>query len=163
MTNRTRKVCSQFVCKAIALVCAALIAFAFAQESRGETFVNVNAAAYHFDREAVKEHDFNENNLGLGLEYSSKNWGVLAGEYKNSLRKTSWYVLGRYSPLHFGNVDVGIVAGALTGYAQPISPAVGLIVSAQWEKVGFNVILTPSIPEKGAYGFAGLQLRYKLW
>ena len=86
-------------------------------------YVDLNLHAYHFDREAVKEQHFNENNWGGGLEYTNDVVGVMGGYYRNSIWRPSWYLLGRYTPLQFDltskdRVNVGILAGALSGYTR---------------------------------------------
>ncbi|WP_186083208.1 hypothetical protein [Burkholderia gladioli] len=87
-------------------------------------YVDLNLHAYHFDRQAKKEYDFNENNWGGGLEYTNDVVGVMVGYYRNSIWRPSWYLLGRYSPVQFDftskdRMNVGIVAGALSGYTEP--------------------------------------------
>ncbi|PQV53314.1 hypothetical protein [Paraburkholderia sp. BL21I4N1] len=86
-------------------------------------YVDLNLHAYHFDRTAKKENDFNENNWGGGLEYTNDVVGVMAGYYRNSIWRPSWYLLARYTPVQLDitskdRVNVGIVAGGLSGYTK---------------------------------------------
>jgi hypothetical protein len=148
---------------AITALAVVLLAVALTAEAKADTFVNVNVAAYHYDRAAVAERGFNEHNLGAGLEFTKDDVGAMVGEYTNSMRRTSWYALGKYTPIHAGVFSFGVVAGGVTGYLlAPVTPVFGAIATAQWQRVGVSIVLTPSMPEKDTYGFAGLQLRFKL-
>ncbi|HDR9236665.1 TPA: hypothetical protein QDB43_000350 [Burkholderia vietnamiensis] len=132
-------------------------------------YVDVNLHAYHFDRQAKKEYDFNENNWGGGLEYTNDVVGVMAGYYRNSLRDPSWYVLGRYTPLQFDltskdRLNLGIVAGALSGYKKN-TMVPGFTYTPILNGLGATWVKTPtSVPGQKPRGFmpaAGVLLSYE--
>jgi hypothetical protein len=127
-------------------------------------YIDQNIAAHHFDRKAVDELHLNENNPGLGYEHVDPESGIrtLIGAYRNSIRKNSIYALMGYSPLRAGDFSAGIVAGGVTGYDRPVAPAVGGLLSYDGPDYGANVVLVPNVPSKNVYGYAGLQMKYKL-
>lgn len=136
---------------------------ALSPRAHADTFINVNVAAYHYDRKITSDNNFNESNFGIGIELIKSDVGAMFGEYKNSIYDTSWYALARYSPIHIGIFSVGLAAGGVTGYRGSIvKPAAGLIFTAQHKRIGLNLLLTPNIPEDNVYGFAGLQLRLSI-
>jgi hypothetical protein len=64
-----------------------LLAFVPVVSSAGELWGVVTTTSYHFDRSA----NLNENNIGLGIEYSlSDNNRLIAGEFSNSYYRTSF-------------------------------------------------------------------------
>lgn len=87
-------------------------------------YVDANLHAYHFDRQAVKEYHFNENNLGVGLEWVRGDvWRIMVGQYHNSIWRNATYFLAGYTPLAVAitdkdHVNIGVVAGALSGYTE---------------------------------------------
>lgn len=86
-------------------------------------YIDANVHAYHFDRAEAAANHYNENNWGGGFELTNDVLGIEAGYYYNSLRKDSFYFLGRYTPVQFDitskdRVNVGVVAGILSGYVK---------------------------------------------
>lgn len=129
----------------------------------GEHFMTVNMAAYHFNRGATQDLNFNEKNFGLGYEYKKEDTTYHVGYYENSVRKTSLYALVSYSPLHLNNIDIGVVGGGITGYnIEPIAPAFGASVTIASNTVAMNIMLVPEVQSLGVYGFAGFQLKFKI-
>ena len=130
-------------------------------------YLDQNLAAYHWDRNAVKEKNFNEVNPGLGIEYDNGKWRGMLGNYLNSMRGNSNYGLLGYTPIikntDYGTFKAGMIGGGVTGYDLPIAPVAGLLGSYQNGKFGLNLMAVPDaeIGGKKAYGFAGLQARYK--
>lgn len=140
-----------------------IIAMLVSSNVMADAYINVNVAAYHFNREATKTYNFNEINPGIGMEFSDRNGGYMVGTYKNSIYRQSVYALVSYTPIHVSNVDIGVVAGGVTGYEYaPIVPAIGVLVTMKYKKVGINLMLVPEVQSIEAYGFAGLQLSYKM-
>lgn len=132
-------------------------------------YVDLNLHAYHFDRQAKKEYDFNENNWGGGLEYTNDVIGVMAGYYRNSIWRPSWYVLARYTPVQLDitskdRVNVGIVAGALSGYMKN-TMVPGFTYTPVLNALGATWVKTPtSVPGQEPRGFmpaAGLIVSYE--
>ncbi len=143
------------------LIFSSLISPAFAGEV---TYLDINLASHHFQRSEVARQNLSEFNPGIGIEHDMGDWRQMAGVYRNSIRRTSAYVLAGYTPLHIGKASVGIVGGAITGYEVPVAPALGLIASLQFDKFGVNLIAVPDahVMHKRVNGFAGFQARYKL-
>jgi hypothetical protein len=78
-----------------------------------ENWLDVSTTSVHINA----EQSYNRNNFGLGVE---RRWGelfVMAGRYNNSLGTPSRYAMLGYTPVHVLGADVGLVAGALDGYA----------------------------------------------
>lgn len=129
-----------------------------------DLYLDANLGSYHWDRGA----NMNERNPGLGLERDTGDWRQMLGMYKNSLGKPSGYAMLGYTPLQYqtalGELKLGGLAGALSGYEMPVVPALGLLASLQRGRLGLNFIATPSakMGDKRALGFAGLQARYRL-
>lgn len=132
------------------------------------TYLDANLGSYHWNRDAVKDMNFRETNPGLGLEHDSGKWRQMIGEYLNSNKKHSNYALLGYTPFQtqtpLGLLKAGIVGGGITGYDVPVAPALGLLATLQNGKYGLNFTAVPDASMNGhkAYGFAGLQARYKL-
>lgn len=125
-------------------------------------YINQNLTAYHYDRDAVREKNFNENNPGIGYESDDGIHRVMLGGYKNSERRNSLYALAGYTPFRLGDLQAGIVGGGVTGYRRDITPVLGLLMSKKLGDLGVNLVLSPNVPKQNVYGFAGLQLRYPL-
>src|SRR3990172_1327517 len=127
-------------------------------------YLDINLASHHFQRGEVARQNLSESNPGIGIERDTGDWRQMAGAYRNSIRRTSAYALVGYTPLHIGQASIGLVGGAITGYAVPVTPALGLIASLQFERFGVNIIAVPDahVMHKRVNGFAGFQIRYKL-
>ena len=125
-------------------------------------YINQNLAAYHWERDAVKKYNLNENNPGIGFERDYGLSRLMVGGYKNSDRKNSLYALLGYTPVEINNLKAGVFGGGVTGYDRPVIPAAGLLFSYQGKDLGANVMLTPNVPRQNIHGFAGLQLRYPI-
>lgn len=77
----------------------------------GQTYVQVNGVSLH-DRPG-----YNAFNYGAGVEQVvAQDWTVAGGWYRNSERSGSTYVYGRYAFYKQGHWDIGVAAGAVTGY-----------------------------------------------
>lgn len=87
-------------------------AYSLADSSKG-LWVQFGGFSHHMDR----SRNFNEHNFGLGAQYRfNENHAVSVGYYRNSIRETSHYALYKYTPLHYGPVSAGVMAGAVDGY-----------------------------------------------
>ena len=76
-----------------------------------QTYLQINGVSVH-DRPG-----YNEFNYGAGIEHTlEKNWNVAGGWYRNSERRGSGYVYGRYAVYRQGHWDIGVAVGAVTGY-----------------------------------------------
>jgi len=135
----------------------------FSTFTNAQDYLDVSVAAYHWNRKATVDNDFNEINAGVGFtrDVGDERW--MAGFYKNSVRKYSTYVLYGYTPIKVGEVKIGFVVGGITGYQYMIVPAAGLLLTYQPScNLGINLLATPNFPKNNVYGFLGLQLRFKL-
>jgi len=110
---------------------------------KAEDYVVATLASYHFNR----SKDYNERNYGLGFERTYEdNWRGHAGAYKNSLDRTTAYVLTSYTPWRWGEWHAGGAAGLGTGYnSRPIGVLVGGFAIREWRNgFGVNVIVHPT-------------------
>lgn len=142
---------------ALLLVLASATAFA------DTTFVDVNLHAHHWNRTDVAQHNLNEVNPGIGLNFTEGDYHKLIGVYKNSNRQWSKYALLAYTPVGVGNVHVGVVSGVVTGgYKTPYKFASGLyFIVNLTDKVNLNITAVPTVRSMNCYGFAGFQLSVK--
>lgn len=142
--------------KTIALAFALLAPIA---AQAGDVWLNINAVSHHFNT----EHKFNQNNVGVGVEYQHGDYLAMAGRYNNSMGYPSRYALAGWLPLQYGPVRLGALAGALDGYPAinggKVGPAAALLAQIAGDRVGVNLMLLP--PFKGAPLTAGLQFRIK--
>lgn len=129
-----------------------------------EDFIDVTFHSYHYDRSLVAEQGLNEHNIGIGFERDMGDTRLMVGEYHNSYYKNSVYAIAGYTPIHVGNVSVGVAAGAITGYNSTVVGLAAALVSVDYKSVGVNILAVPSVTYQGEYysGFAGFQMRFKL-
>ncbi len=128
-----------------------------------ELWLNPGAYSYHFNR----DKGLNGNNLGLGAEYRYSTVGsVMLGEFDNSDRYTSHYVVWHWEPLGWGPVRFGAVAGAIDGYPHMLDGgwffAVIPTISIDYKYVGASVLLVPSYQNR-LYGAISLQLKLRVF
>ena len=127
--------------------------------------LDISTTSYH-TRQWARD-SLNQDNPGLGLEYQlSGDWGLAAGEYRNSYRRTSFYALAAWTPLRLAlsagwHLAAGLDAGAITGYTRAEAPARPLMASALLEVRspqgwGINLVDVPNMGRSA--GFIGLQL-----
>lgn len=115
-------------------------------------YIDANVHAYHFDRAEAAANHYNENNWGGGFELTNDVLGIEAGYYYNSLRKDSFYFLGRYAPIQFDltskdRVNVGILAGILSGYEKTTTTYTnGYTVNQVPDNDGFGGTLPVLVP-----------------
>lgn len=109
--------------------------------AHADTWLVANVASHHFSKDK-----FNEQNYGLGIEYvGSNDVTYAAGFYDNSINRHSNYIAAAYTPIAFSQVHIGIFAGAVTGYqGHGINPFAGAMGKMEFEKLGVNLLLTPS-------------------
>jgi len=85
----------------------------FASAYKPQTWVNLGGFSRHF----ASNKGYNENNLGLGLEYrTSPELSYMAGAYYNSVRKTTSYAAVNWQPWQLGPVKLGAALGVMNGY-----------------------------------------------
>jgi hypothetical protein len=123
----------------------AFLAFAPALAIAGELWGVLNTKSYHFNR----SNDWNENNVGLGLEYSVANdVRLIAGEYYNSYFRTSFYGGGALFSDQWKGFRLAASLGVLSGY--PVQAGYDrlqpfLLPSVIWEggRSGANLVFFP--------------------
>lgn len=132
--------------------------------------LDVNIGSVH--TEAWARNSLNQRNPGVGLEWApSRTWAVAFGEYWNSYRRATAYVLGEWTPIQLGDandwhLDAGVGAGFASGYRHnevATAPFVGAAIVRLVSPSGFalNVV---GVPNAGAEqsGFIGFQLAVPL-
>jgi len=122
-----------------------LILLLFISNVSAQTYVQINGVSLH------DQSGYNGFNYGAGLEQVIHGpWSVAGGWYYNSEYRGSAYAYGRYAFYRQGPWDVGIAAGAVTGYQRaPVIPMAFPEVCYSWvcslfaprlESTGANVI-----------------------
>ena len=77
----------------------------------GQTYVQINGISVH------DQPGYNGINYGAGVEHTvTRDWTMAGGWYRNSERRGSGYAYGRYALYKQDSWDLGIAAGAVTGY-----------------------------------------------
>ena len=111
-----------------------------------ELWINVGGFSRHFAR----HNGYNENNLGLGVEYrTSAELSFMAGAYDNSVRKTTSYAAVNWQPWSLGPIKLGGTLGVMNGYPSLAKGGTffAALPMATWEgkRYGINVGLIPSM------------------
>jgi hypothetical protein len=115
-----------------------------------QTYVQINGISAH-DRSG-----YNGLNYGAGIETSvSDRWTVAGGWYHNSESRGSTYAYGRYAFYKKDSWNIGIAAGAVTGYSR------SRIVPMAFPELCYNwlcAVAFPRVEDTGA-NVVGLRLR----
>ena len=140
------------------LILAAAVALTACQ-AQAETHLQVHGISHHLEARSVGQ--WNERNVGLGMRKQyTRDLGVQAGFYRNSIDRTTAYLLGQYTPLHVGSLSAGVFAGLASGYNYKYPLAGGLLATYQGGKYSTTLRYIPSI--KGiATGVLGLEVGVK--
>ena len=116
----------------------------------------VSGASYHFrDRD-----EYRADNPGIGWERRDTliPLSYMAGYYRNSYDRDTFYAGARWEPLDFGAVRLGVFVGLASGYWTPV---VALpMASIEMGPVGVNLVALPNIRDYA--GYLGVQLKFKL-
>ncbi len=114
--------------------------------SNAQLWLNVGGFSRHFHRDA----GYNENNLGIGIEYrTSPEISYMAGSYYNSVRKNTTYAAVNWQPWTVGPFKLGAAVGLMNGY--PAMNRGGHFFAAlpmatyEGRRFGINLGLIPSI------------------
>lgn len=123
--------------------------------SPAQTYGVVTLTSYHFDNDGQ-----NQANAGLGVEQVvGDRLSVIAGEYRNSISRTSVYAGLAWTPLTVWNLHAGFAAGVVSGYERhPIAMAVPM-VSLERPRYGANIFIAPSLRDTS--GGVGFQFKVK--
>lgn len=137
--------------------------------ARADLFLDVNTVSRHWSRSDVRQYDLSEVNPGLGIsadnvpDDNGNLHDYMAGFYRNSVKRWSTYYTFGYHLADYHHGHFAIFAGGITGNAQGgLEPIAGLSANYQFDRLGLRLLLTPSMPAMQAYGFAGLQIRYRI-
>lgn len=127
-----------------------------------QVWLNFGGVSHHFDR----SKKYNERNNGLGLEIRvSPDASLMAGQYKNSVGKTTSYFGGTYQPFHVGNAKFGAAIGVMNGYQRinngGLFPMAIPMMTYEAGRVGVNVGVIPNIQKHGVDGAVIFQLKIK--
>ena len=131
--------------------------------AKSELWLNPGLLSYHFDQ----SRNFNALNYGFGGEYKFSSVASLtAGTFRNSNYRQSNYIGAYWQPIAIGPVHIGVVAGGFNGYLSNNNggwfPAVLPAFTVEGKRVGFNLILIPSIADRVS-GSLSLQLKLKVF
>lgn len=121
-------------------------------------YLNFGGVSHHFSDEK-----FTENNYGLGLEVPVGGFLVGAGVYKNSIGRTSRYIVAEKCMLQTGPLCLGGLAGFVDGYelnSGGFTPMVAPTVTAEAGNFGVRLVYVPEVEKKVA-AVVSLQFRVK--
>ena len=106
------------------------------------------------------DRGFNQHNPGAGVQCDARDWAVAAGEYRNSYRRTTAYVMGAWLPVHTGSWSFGAAIGPATGYHLPVMG--GLMARYRPSTpLGINLLLSPPAAKSGS-AMIGMQLTWSI-
>ena len=119
--------------------------------SQAETYVQLNGASVH------DCPGFNSVNYGAGVEQTvTDRWSVSGGWYRNSEYRGSVYGYTRYSVYKNGPWDIGIGAGAVTGYQRM------RVMPMAFPEVCYSYLCVIALPQVDASGASALAFHLRL-
>lgn len=129
-----------------------------------ELWINVGAHSEHFGKKEGAS-DFNDNNLGLGIEYRTSNtYAYTLGYYDNSLDRPTHYAGVFCQPLQWGYARFGAVVGLMDGYPAMNNGNYFLAalpaVSVEYKRIGMNLLFIPPLPQ--IVSAVAIQIKFKL-
>lgn len=112
----------------------------------GETHLVIHGLSHHFHARPSGQA-WNEVNTGIALRRSFGG-GVSGqiGAYRNSINRTSGYLLVDYTPLHIGPVSAGGFIGAASGYVDAVRPIAGAVLRVDAGRFTPTLRLIPKVP-----------------
>lgn len=139
----------------VGAILVALAVVGFVGFCKAQDWIVMSGLAKHLDGES---HCNNHITKGGGFERRiSGTWRAAGGIYDNSNCRLSAYAAAVWLPLRSGPWGFGGLAGGLTGYRMPVSPAGGLAATYEERRWGVNLIYIPPFKESG--NVAWLQLK----
>ena len=123
----------------------------FIGHASAETYIQINGASVH-DRPG-----FNGINYGAGVEQTvTDRWTVAGGWYRNSEYRGSTYGYARYAVYKDGPWDIGIGAGAVTGYnSYSVAPMA-------FPEVCYSYVCAIAIPQVNSTGASALAMHLRI-
>jgi len=107
----------------------------------------ISIVPHGFSKHANSSRSYNENNWGVGVRFNYKDFAIQAGNYKNSIRGNSSYLLVDWNLVEYETISCiklegGPFIGAATGYSQPVTPIGGLQAAVKCKNffVRFRVV-----------------------
>lgn len=128
-------------------------------EEKKHSYLNFGGASHHFSDEK-----FTENNYGLGLEVPMGGYLVGLGAYKNSLGRTSRYIVAEKCIFPSGPICLGALSGFVDGYylnGGNFIPMVAPTVTVDMGSMGLRLIYAPEI-DKSMPAVVSIQLRLRI-
>lgn len=120
-----------------ALIAIAALIAATAQAEPGDYHLIIHGASYH-TVPRTSGPQWNQVNPGMGLRYElSDTVSLQVGAYKNSYYRKSLYAGADWTPVEYGNFQLGGFLGAASGYADKAGIAGGGLV--RWQGKDFSV------------------------
>ena len=122
-------------------------------------WVNFGGVSKHFSSER-----FQDSNKGLGIEVPVSGYLIGVGMYRNSVNRTSRYVVAEKTMLRYGPVGLGAMAGFVDGYPMndgSFIPMVAPSMTVDAGRVGLRFIYIPQV-EKRVASVISVQIRVKL-
>jgi hypothetical protein len=129
----------------------AILLTIFIGQSSAETYVQINGISVH------DHQGFNGFNYGAGIEHAiTDRWSVAGGWYRNSEYRGSTYGYVRYAMYKNGLWDIGIGAGAVTGYSSySVAPMA-------FPEVCYSYLCAIAIPQVNANGASALAFHLRV-
>lgn len=140
------------------LIIIALLALSASLQA-GELSLQLSGKSHHIN----PSQEYNEQNYGAGITYQVKQQYLAAGFYKNSLNRTTEYLLaGWRKDLVDGDITVspGVMIGGLTGYKDKAVIALAPTLTVGYQRVKLNTLILPAI--NGFDGVIFMQLEITL-
>lgn len=145
----------------------AVILIAFGTESKANENVTLMSGFYSIHagsgNSKTTGKPYNENNYGIGLRIDGGAWnGWMFGTYENSHFRQSIYAAKEWKTGRVGPFQLGLVAGAVTGYNMRVMPLVlpEFIINMWRAEV---VFLAQPFDVSNAAAMVAVQLRWKFW
>ena len=121
---------------------------------KADTWIVTTVASYH-----PGGGDYNERNLGLGLEHGGEKFRIVGGGYRNSFYRDSYYIGMTAGMMKLGPVKIGLMAGGVTGYEDTVEPVLMPFMAIEGKQVGANLGIMPA--KDGGVTVIGLQIKFR--
>jgi hypothetical protein len=139
----------------LAMLVIVVLMLVLDEPTRADTWGVASVTSWHFDSAGHNQH-----NYGVGVEQTvNERWSLMAGEYKNSMYRTSVYAGAVWKPWRLDDFRFGFAGGAVTGYRNHPVPLLVPTMSWERDRLGANLFFAPHV--KDAPGVLGLQAKFK--
>lgn len=130
-----------------------------ADTAKQPAYINLGGISHHFSGQK-----FTENNYGLGIEVPVGGLLAGAGVYKNSVGRTSRYIVAEKCMVAIGPACLGAMAGFVDGYYLndgDFIPMVAPTVTVDAGRIGLRFVFVPEV-EKRVSAVLAVQFRVKI-